>query len=37
MAASPKSLLITAGVALAVVVAHDKVKSGSVAVPRVAR
>lgn len=32
-----KTLLLTAGVALAVVVAHDKVKSGQVAMPRTTR
>lgn len=32
-----KALLLTAGVALAVVVAHDKIKSGAVAMPRTTR
>lgn len=34
---SAKALLLTAGVALAVVVAHDKIKSGQVSMPRTTR
>lgn len=34
---SAKSVLLTAAVALAVVVAHDRVKSGNVSMPRTVR
>lgn len=34
---SAKSLLLTAGVALAVIVAHDKIKSGQITMPKTVR